>query len=138
MAHLNSTTSQAFYCAWCGSDVVLTVQPGGDLTYQCVNERCCKAVSVDTPEALGVRAHLLAELAPEPTPPAAPAAQRAADKAAYHLALGVRIARARGAVLVPSATTANVVYRVENGRCNCEAGQRGRPCWHTAAARMAA
>lgn len=65
-----------------------------------------------------------------------PAEQRASDKAEYRLSMGVRLARAREAVLVPSATTAGVVYRVEGGRCNCKAGQAGRPCWHVKAAEL--
>ena len=57
MSHtsLNLTTSQAFCCNTCGSDVALVEQLGGDLGYECKNRRCQRVVSVDCPEALHLR-----------------------------------------------------------------------------------
>lgn len=137
------TTSEVFQCRYCASDVALVVLPGGELAYECVSARCGHTVHVDCPEALDLKpepADIAADAAEafDALAPRSPAEQRAADKAEYRLALGVRLAKARDAILVPSATTAGTVYRVENGRCNCKAGQAGRPCWHVQAARRAA
>lgn len=52
--------------------------------------------------------------------------------------MGQRIAQARKAVLIESATTPGRVYEVVDGRCTCEAARYGRPCWHVKAARQAA
>jgi hypothetical protein len=67
----------------------------------------------------------------------AQARERARAKAEYHLAGGLELRRVGAAVLVPSATSAGQVYRVEGGRCTCKAGESGRPCWHAAAAELA-
>jgi hypothetical protein len=47
--------SQAFCCPSCSAPVALTIQQGGDLTYECQNVRCQRVVSADCPEALQVR-----------------------------------------------------------------------------------
>jgi hypothetical protein len=71
--------------------------------------------------------------------PADTATARARAKAEYHLAGGLEIRRAAdGSALVPSGTRGGIVHRVINGRCTCEAGQVGRPCWHVAAVELAA
>jgi hypothetical protein len=51
----NSTTADHFCCNTCGGEVAIVVQPGGDITYQCQDQRCERVVSVDCPEALQVR-----------------------------------------------------------------------------------
>lgn len=61
------------------------------------------------------------------------AASRAADKAAFYATEGAQLARWVGeALMVRSATTGGVVYAVRASGCCCEAGQRGRACWHMA------
>lgn len=77
---------------------------------------------------------------PEPPTPAAvalpePATERARNKAAWHLAGGLVVRfLPDGSALVPSANTANVVYRVSSsGQCTCPAGEHGRHCWHVSA-----
>ena len=59
---LNPIVSEVFCCGECCAPVALVVQPGGDLTYECQNTRCGKAVSVDCPEALAVQDELAIEL----------------------------------------------------------------------------
>lgn len=61
---------------------------------------------------------------------------RAADKARALRAAGALVIFDGPAALVQSTSRAGVVHRVEAGRCTCEAGQVGRPCWHVAAARQ--
>jgi hypothetical protein len=68
-----------------------------------------------------------------------PPVARARAKAEYHLAGGLEIRISRdGSALVPSGTRGGIVHRVIDGRCTCEAGQVGRPCWHVAAVELAA
>ena len=57
-------------------------------------------------------------------------------KALYVFAQGVRPEPTpSGAWLVPSATRAGQVHQVgRDGRCTCEAGQKGQACWHAALA----
>jgi hypothetical protein len=52
--YTNLTTCDSLCCGICAAPVALTVQIGGDLTYECSNRRCQKVVSVDCPEALGL------------------------------------------------------------------------------------
>jgi hypothetical protein len=54
--------SQVFCCNTCHSPVALVVQIGGDLTYECVNPRCQRVVSVDCPEALALVEDVTLEL----------------------------------------------------------------------------
>lgn len=58
----DTTVSQVFICRECSSDVALVMQPGGDLTYQCISPNCGHTVSVDCPEALDIRDELAIEL----------------------------------------------------------------------------
>ena len=85
-----------------------------------------------------VQYELTAPVAIEPTPiaPRTPA-DRAYDKATYLLSQGLRIVETRGAFLVPSGSRNNIIHRVADGRCSCEAGQNGRSCWHVAAVALA-
>ncbi len=85
---------------------------------------------------------------PEPTPPAPAAAidpkieaawQRAAAKAEWEHAGGARPRFRNGRALVSSRTRGGVVHVVDGaGRCSCEAGSQGRPCWHVWLVSMAA
>jgi hypothetical protein len=68
--------SQAFCCNTCHSPVALVVQMGGDLTYECMNVKCQRVVSVDCPEALTLVENVTIEL---PTP-----AQLGRRIGAYH------------------------------------------------------
>jgi hypothetical protein len=107
--------------------------PAGELSYECTN-RACQFVAM-----IGCECSM--NVAPEPTPAPTPitvrtAAQRASDKAAYFLAQGLRIVENRGAFLVPSGTRSNIIHRVANGRCSCEAAQAGKVCWHVAAVEL--
>jgi hypothetical protein len=70
----------------------------------------------------------------EPAPPSP-----AERKAQYHLARGLDVVRGSAGWLIPSGTRAGVVHYVSDaGICTCEAGQRGRACWHVSAARHVA
>ena len=57
------------------------------------------------------------------------------NKAGYHFSIAnVVITEASNGFYVASATRAGVIHRVDNvSGCSCEAGQRGRACWHAAA-----
>lgn len=80
---------------------------------------------------------------PEPTPPAPaepvyvpsaldPHEQRAMDKALFERARGLRPQVVGRFAFVPSRTTGGTVYRtaLDGSSCNCDAGERGRLCWH--------
>jgi hypothetical protein len=54
-ANTNCNTSEVFCCKFCGADVALAIEPGGDLSYQCQNAHCGWACSVDCPQALGLK-----------------------------------------------------------------------------------
>lgn len=77
--------------------------------------------------------------APAPAPKARSAWDRALDKAELLIAQGAHVQPvADGAYLVAS-NTRQLVHRVySDGSCTCEAGQAGKPCWHAAAAFLAA
>lgn len=63
------------------------------------------------------------------------AEKNAINKACYHLTMGdAAIVSTFGGMLITSATRAGLVHRVStvNG-CSCEAGSKGKPCWHRAA-----
>lgn len=140
MFNSNSTTLITRYiCRYCNSPMAYATTPAGELAYECTN-RACQFVAM-------VGCECSMNVAPEPTPaapvaaeptPLAPrsAADRARDKAAYHLAQGLRIVETRGAYLVPSGSRGNVIHRVQDGQCSCEAAQNGRHCWHVAAVEM--
>lgn len=59
----------------------------------------------------------------------------ALSKAGYFLALGeASIVETFGGFFVASATRPGTVHRVDHLHgCSCEAGSKGRPCWHAAA-----
>jgi hypothetical protein len=61
----------------------------------------------------------------------------AIDKAYDYLLTSddVILAADDGSALIPSSTGDDVHYAA-NGDCACKAGQRGKPCWHRAAARL--
>jgi hypothetical protein len=60
-----------------------------------------------------------------------PAAVRGYNKAALMLHQGIEITPTSSAFLIPSRTTANVVYRLDHVRgCDCSAGRAGLMCWH--------
>jgi hypothetical protein len=84
---------------------------------------------------------LSAQNAPQPTPPAPIAiSERAHTKASDQIARGIRIVRlSNGDTLVPSGSQVGIVYRVRpTGQCDCQAGAKGRACWHLAAVRQLA
>ena len=58
----------------------------------------------------------------------------ALSKAGYYLALGeAAIVETFGGFFVASATRPGTVHRVDHLHgCSCEAGSKGRPCWHAA------
>lgn len=125
--HNHSTTR--YTCRYCNSPMGESRTPAGEPCYECTN-RACQFVAMAGCEC----SMNVAPVAAEPTPIAArTAAERAADKAAYYLATGLQIVETRGAYLVPSGTRSNIIHRVQNGVCSCEAGQNGRSCWHVAA-----
>ena len=134
MSTINSTTLITRYiCRYCNAPMAYATTPAGELAYECTNRACQFVAMVGCECAMNV--------APEPTPaapiaPLAPrtAADRARDKAQYFLATGLQIVETRGAFLVPSGTRGNIIHRVQDGRCSCEASSLGnRPCWHVAA-----
>lgn len=59
----------------------------------------------------------------------------ALNKAAYQFATnGVELVETFGGFLITSATRAGVIHRLDTvGGCSCEAGSKGRVCWHRAA-----
>ena len=60
------------------------------------------------------------------------AAARAATKAAFYAVEPERARWVGSTLLVSSATAGGVVHAVTPAGCSCEAGGRGRPCWHAA------
>ncbi|GEM_PF-3020304 len=62
MPNHSTIVSERFCCKYCQSDVAIEVEPGGDLSYVCQNERCKWACSVDCLEALAFK--------PQPLTPA--------------------------------------------------------------------
>lgn len=60
------------------------------------------------------------------------AVARAATKAAFHASEPQRARWVGSTLLVSSATAGGVVHAVTPAGCSCEAGQHGRPCWHSA------
>lgn len=93
--------------------------PGGEACYECQN-RGCQFVAM-----VGAECSMIAKPTP---PPATPAAR----KAALYLIEGVRAVKCGAGYLVPSSSRAIVHYVDEYGQCSCEAGSRGRSCWHAA------
>lgn len=65
--------------------------------------------------------------------PNANALNKADHQAASGVYEAIRVAF-DGSLLVPSRSTADVVYRVSEIGCSCTAGANGRPCWHAALA----
>lgn len=136
MSTTNSTIITRYVCRYCNCAMAYATTPAGELAYECTNRACqfvamvgCECAMNEAPEPTPA-----APAAIEPTPIAArSAADRARDKAAYFLAQGLRVVETRGAYLVPSGTRGNVIHRVQDGRCSCEAGQSGKTCWHVAA-----
>lgn len=62
---------------------------------------------------------------------------RALNNAAFKLReLHAIIRFSAGDLLVPSANTAGVVYRVSGAGCSCQAGAHGSACWHSAMAEI--
>lgn len=60
---------------------------------------------------------------------------KAINKAQYHMLAGdLVIVPTVSGFLVPSGTRGGVIHRVSTVHgCDCEAGQRGRVCWHATA-----
>lgn len=55
----------------------------------------------------------------------------ALNKALFYLGEGVVIRPTTGGFLMPSGTRAGVIHRISTAYgCNCEAGLKGKPCWH--------
>lgn len=133
MLNTNSTTLITRYtCRHCGSSMAYATTPAGELAYECTN-RACQFVAMVGCECAMDEATTPTPAA-EPTPIAArSAADRARDKASYFIAQGLRVVETRGAYLVPSGSRGNIIHRVQDGQCSCEAAQHGRHCWHVAA-----
>jgi hypothetical protein len=59
---------------------------------------------------------------------------RALNKAAWHLHNGLTIIPTTNGFLIPSGTRDGVIHRISNVYgCSCEAGAKGKPCWHMSA-----
>lgn len=59
--------------------------------------------------------------------------ENALNKAILQLHLGCAPVPTTGGFLIESRTRSGIVHRVSNVYgCNCEAGQKQRPCWHQA------
>ena len=76
------------------------------------------------------------ELTAAPVVPVATLDTPAARKAAYNAAQGIAAVPTANGYLVPSSSRGNVIHLVQDGHCSCEAGQRGRQCWHVALVTM--
>lgn len=61
----------------------------------------------------------------------------AITKAAGQLMDGVRFEHDGADLIFPSRSRSGINHRT-NGRCDCEAGENGDPCWHRAARRLIA
>jgi len=61
------------------------------------------------------------------------AAANAINKAIFYLGEGVVVRPTTGGFLIPSGTRAGTIHRISTAYgCGCEAGSKGKPCWHAA------
>lgn len=61
------------------------------------------------------------------------ATANAVNKAIWYLGEGVVIRSTTGGFLIPSGTRAGTIHRISTAYgCQCEAGAKGKPCWHAA------
>lgn len=61
------------------------------------------------------------------------ATANALNKAIFYLGEGVVVRPTTGGFLIPSGTRAGTIHRISTAYgCGCEAGCKGKPCWHAA------